>query len=77
MASVVKVQRPTQSNDSSNSWLIYDESRKRQSTTPEAEISHGSKTMMGADYKAFFLGSWNKKTHSWTITKRVADSKGF
>lgn len=77
MASVVKVQRPITTTDRSDPWLVYDQSRKRQSTIPDEEISHGSKTMMGADYKAFFLGSWNKKTQSWSITKRVDDRKGF
>jgi len=77
MSSVVKVQRPITSTDPNPHWLIYDKSRKRLSAISEAHISHGAKKMMGTDLKAFFLGSWNKKTQTWAITKRVAESKGF
>lgn len=77
MASVVKVRRPIATTDLSDPWLVYDQSRKRQSTILNKDISHGSKVMMGTDEQAFFLGSWNKKTQSWSITKRVDDRKGF
>lgn len=77
MSSVVKVQRPLHTTDETQPWLIYDQSRKRQCMIPEDQISHGSKKMMGNDYKAFFLGQWNKKTQTWSITKRVDDRKGF
>jgi hypothetical protein len=72
MKDIVKVQRPLRTNDPLEPWLIYDESRARQSQIPASSIPKYAKDAMGSDHKAFFKGSWSSAI-GWSLLRRVED----
>lgn len=72
MKAIVKVQRPVRTNDPQSPWLVYDESRKRQSQHPAATIPKYIKDAMGSDYKAFFHATWSAAI-GWSLLRRAED----
>ena len=69
---IVKVQRPITSTEAGAPWLIYDKARKRVEQKPSATIGNDVRKAMGADYKAFFQGTWSAKG-VWELSDRVDD----
>lgn len=70
MTEIVKVQRPSTTNDPAAPWLIYDKAERHIESRPGNLVRQAIKDAMGDDYKAYFVGAWSSVV-GWGLSKRV------